>query len=151
MFKVMRESNMDMNTAGYNIIIHGLCKAGKFDEAGNIFTNLLISGLQPDVQTYNMMIRFSSLGGAEKLYAEMYRRGIVANVITYTTLIHGFRQVGDFNTALDIFQEMVSNGVYSSSITFRDILPQLCSRKELRKAVAMLVQKSSMVSKNVTL
>ncbi|EFH61467.1 pentatricopeptide repeat-containing protein [Arabidopsis lyrata subsp. lyrata] len=213
MFKVMRESNMDMDTAVYNIIIHGMCKAGKLEEAWNLFTNLLLSGLQPDVKTYNMMIRFSALGRAEKLYAEMlrrgivpdtitynsmihglckqnklaearkvfdsmdnkscstfntlingyckarrvddgidlfcemYRRGIVANVITYTTLIHGFRQVGDFKTALDIFQEMVSNGVRSSSITFRDILPELCSKKELRKAVAMLVdlQKSVVV------
>ncbi|KAL1188063.1 Pentatricopeptide repeat-containing protein [Cardamine amara subsp. amara] len=74
----------------------------------------------------------------------MYRRGTIADNITYSTLIHGFCQVGDFVDARDIFKDMISNGVCLDTITFRNMLAGLCSKEELQKAVAMLedLQKS---------
>lgn len=68
----------------------------------------------------------------------MYRRGIVANEITYYTLIHGFFQVGNINGALDIFQEMISSGVCPDTNTVRNMLTGLWSKEEVKKAVAML-------------
>lgn len=63
---------------------------------------------------------------------------MVADTITYSTLIHGFCQVVDFNGALDIFREMISSGVCPNIITFRGMLAGLCSKEELQWAVAML-------------
>lgn len=71
-------------------------------------------------------------------FSPRWVRGIVANAITYRTLIHGFCQVGNINGALDIFQEMISSGVYPDTITIRNMLTGLCSKEELERAVAML-------------
>jgi len=59
-------------------------------------------------------------------------------------LIHGFCQVGDLDAAQDLLNEMISCGVAPDYITFHCMLAGLCSKKELRKAFAILedLQKS---------
>ncbi|CAA7039012.1 unnamed protein product [Microthlaspi erraticum] len=74
-----------------------------------------------------------------ELFREMHLRGIVADTVTYSTLIHGFYQVGDLHGALEKLQEMKSSGVAPDTLTLRSILAGLCSTEELPKAEAMLV------------
>jgi len=59
-------------------------------------------------------------------------------------LIHGFCQVGDLDAAQDLLNVMISSGVAPNYITFQSMLASLCSKKELRKAFAILedLQKS---------
>ncbi|KAF3560522.1 hypothetical protein DY000_02012306 [Brassica cretica] len=181
--KLLREMSrrgLVANAVTYNTLIHGFCQVGDLNAAQDLLHEMISSGVwpdivmqkskmdldathpfngvEPDVQTYNILITgFINEGkflGAEELYKEMphrgrvgeglklfceiYGRGIVANAITYKTLIHGFRQVGNINGALDIFQEMISSGVCPDTITIRNMLDGLWSKEELQKAAATL-------------
>ena len=83
--------------------------------------------------------------GMELLH-EMSRRGLVANTITYTTLIHGFCRVGNLNAAQDLLQEMISSGVCPDVVTCNTLLDGLCDNGKLKDALEMFkaMQKSKM-------
>ncbi|RID44462.1 hypothetical protein BRARA_I01252 [Brassica rapa] len=134
MFKVMQKSKMDLDASHpfnavepdvqtYNILICGLINNGNFLEAEELYEEMPHRGMVDD--------------GVE-LFCEMGPRGIVANAITYITLIRGFGKVGNINGALDNFQEMISSGVIPDTITIRNMLTSLWSKEELKRAVAML-------------
>ncbi|KAL0668174.1 hypothetical protein Bca4012_030878 [Brassica carinata] len=76
----------------------------------------------------------------------MSRRGLVANTITYNTLIHGFCQTGDLNAAQDLFPEMISSGVCPDTVTCNTLLDGLCDNGKLKDALEMfkVMQKSMM-------
>ncbi|KAF8104094.1 hypothetical protein N665_0179s0003 [Sinapis alba] len=96
-----------------NSMVDGLCKQTRLDEAEQMFISMGSKGFSPDVVTFTTFING---------YCKMCRRGIVANPVTYITLIHGFRKVGNISGALDIFQEMISSGECHDTITIRNML-----------------------------
>lgn len=91
-FEAFQKSEMDLNTAtSNNIIVNGMFKGSKVEEAWQLFTSL---PLLPDVRTYSILIsgliREGKFLGAEELYEEMLHRGIMPNAVTYTAMVAGF-------------------------------------------------------------
>ncbi|CAN6828660.1 unnamed protein product, partial [Brassica oleracea] len=124
MFKVMQKSKMDLDaTHPFN-------------------------GVEPDVQTYNILITgFINEGkflGAEELYKEMPHRGIVPDtnrldeatqifdsmgskcfspdVITFNTLINGYCKAGRVGEGLKLFCEIYGRGIVANAITYKTLI-----------------------------
>ncbi|KAJ0702942.1 putative tetratricopeptide-like helical domain superfamily [Helianthus annuus] len=55
-FMEANRSNLNSHVKVYNILIDGALKCDKFDTARRLFHDLFVQGLQPDVQTYTIMI-----------------------------------------------------------------------------------------------
>ena len=53
----MEDKKLDHNIVIYNILIDGLCNAGKLIAARELFYSLPAKGLQPNVRTYNIMLK----------------------------------------------------------------------------------------------
>ena len=53
----MEDKKLDHNIVIYNILIDGLCNAGKLIAARELFYSLPTKGLKPHVWTYNIMIK----------------------------------------------------------------------------------------------
>ncbi|KAL9165208.1 hypothetical protein ABFS82_06G155600 [Erythranthe guttata] len=84
-----------------------------------IHARLIISGLDRDVQTNNHLLSMYSkigyIGYAQKLFDEM----LVRNVITWTSLISAYSQLGLSEKALSCFQLMVlDDGIAPNEYTF---------------------------------
>jgi len=54
------------------------------------------------------------------------RRGLVADKITYTTLIKAACQQGDEQKGLDLLNEMVKVGIQPDVVTFNTVIEALC-------------------------
>ena len=57
MFQEMEEKKLEQDIVFYNILIDSMCNAGELTTAREIFSSLLAKGLQPNVQTYTIMIK----------------------------------------------------------------------------------------------
>ncbi|KAK1378294.1 hypothetical protein POM88_025038 [Heracleum sosnowskyi] len=72
------------------IIIDGLCKSINLDKARDIFHNLQLKGLHPNVKTYTIMIqrfcREGLLDGAIKLFVEMEAK-VICPIKSLTTIL----------------------------------------------------------------
>jgi pentatricopeptide repeat protein len=76
----------------------------------------------------------------------MSQRGLVGNTVTYTTIIQGFFQAGDCDSAQMVFKQMVSNRVPTDIMTYSILLHGLCSYGKLDTALVIFkyLQKSEM-------
>ncbi|XP_010481645.1 PREDICTED: pentatricopeptide repeat-containing protein At1g63070, mitochondrial-like [Camelina sativa] len=70
-----------------------------------------------------------------QLFHEMSQRGLVGNTVTYTTLIQGFFQAGDCDSAQMVFKQMVSDRVPASLMTYNILLDGLCNNGKLETAL----------------
>ncbi|KAI9121884.1 hypothetical protein K1719_007274 [Acacia pycnantha] len=87
------------NLYTHNILIDGLCKGDRLNDAWEIFKYLLIKGYRLDVYTYNIMInglcRQGMLDEAMTLLAKMKENNCLPNSITYTKLLEALLERKD--------------------------------------------------------
>ncbi|KAK8946240.1 hypothetical protein KSP40_PGU013453 [Platanthera guangdongensis] len=84
------------NTASYNIVIRGLCRAGKLGEA------------------HRFMLKMDSDGG------------VLPDCITYSTIIDGYCRAGELQCAYNLLDEMRSVGLKPNEFTFNSIMAHQC-------------------------
>ncbi|CAA7039193.1 unnamed protein product [Microthlaspi erraticum] len=121
------------HAAKYNIIIDGLCKDGKLDDAINLFNEMEMKGIKamlsptalsseafvktpsskgvkPNVKTYTVMIaglcKKGSLSEADLLFRKMGEDGIAPNSGTYNTLIRAHLGGSGLTTSVELIEEM---------------------------------------------
>lgn len=130
MFKVFRKSKVDLDTATGN-----LCKTSKVDEAWNLFTHLPLNGVEPDVQTYNILISAFFKEGkvlrAEDFYMEMLQKGIVPDTITYSSMIDGFCKQNRLDDAKQMFDSIGSKGCSPDVVTFTTLINGYCKARRV--------------------
>lgn len=100
----MISSGVCLNVVTCSTLLDGICDNGKLKDALEMFKVMQKSkmdldashpfnGVEPDVQTYNILICGLINNGnfleAEELYEEMPHRGIVPDTITYSSMIDG--------------------------------------------------------------
>ncbi|XP_026432387.1 pentatricopeptide repeat-containing protein At1g62680, mitochondrial-like [Papaver somniferum] len=104
----------------YNAIIDTLCKEGLLDQALVLFSEMLNDS--NIVLTYNILINgFGNSGrlkDVKRLFDEMLRRGISANLTTYNSMIHSHCVNGQHEEARRYFDEMMFQGISPDTITF---------------------------------
>ncbi|EYU40956.1 hypothetical protein MIMGU_mgv1a025192mg, partial [Erythranthe guttata] len=82
------------NIITYGILINGLCKDGKLEDAKNILNELPSKGLQPDCQvmTYNIIIhcllKNKDVYKAMPFLEDMHKRGFSVDAATSLMLIN---------------------------------------------------------------
>ncbi|KAJ4879246.1 Pentatricopeptide repeat-containing protein [Raphanus sativus] len=73
-----------------------------------------------------------------RIFREVSLRGLVADTVTYNTLVQGFCEAGKLNVAKQLFQEMVSGGAHPNIVTYKILLDGLCDNGELQEALGIL-------------
>ncbi|XP_039682694.1 pentatricopeptide repeat-containing protein At3g60050 [Medicago truncatula] len=99
----------------YNILIDGLCKEGRLENAQVIFQDLLIKGYKVKVWTYNTMINGLCLEGlfdeAMTLLEKMEDNGCTPDVVTYETIIYALFKNDENDKAEKLLREMITRGL----------------------------------------
>jgi pentatricopeptide repeat protein len=118
LFVDMVKKGMAPNTWTFNIVVHSLCKLGRFREA---FCLLGSEDFVADVVTYNTLIRhLSFLGKAYEaclLLHEMIEKGITPNDITGSLLVDCLCREGKFLVALSYLNRSPEDGLSRSAVS----------------------------------
>ncbi|KDP44285.1 hypothetical protein JCGZ_22914 [Jatropha curcas] len=122
----------------YTVIVNGLCKigktnvaigilkrmvekAGKVNDAKELFSRLSIEGLHPDVCTYTIIVKGLCKEGlldeALKVFRKMEGNGCSPDDCSYNVIIQGYLQHNDLSMAKQLIDEMVGKGFSADATT----------------------------------
>ncbi|KAK4717620.1 hypothetical protein R3W88_015958 [Solanum pinnatisectum] len=115
LFKKLLERNREYtDIAFYSVVINGLCKNGKLDEAHAVFEKHCFTGLLPDVRTYNVLINGFCLeqlfDEAKDILRKMEDNGCSPDRVTYNVIVQGFLRCNKISEMTSFMKEMVGRG-----------------------------------------
>lgn len=123
-------------TSTYNSLIDLYGKAGRLNDAANVFGEMMKCGVAMDVITFNTMIFTCGSHGhlleAEALLTKMEERGISPDTRTYNIFLSLYADVGDIDAALNCYRKIREVGLYPDIVSHRTVLHVLCERNMVR-------------------
>lgn len=115
------------NVVSWNLMISGYLKNGLVEKCLELFSEMKVSGLKPDMITVsNVLGAFFQIGRideARKLFTEVEEK----DVISWTTIIVGHVQNGKEEDALVLFSEMLRENVRPDKFTISSVVSS-CAR-----------------------
>ncbi|XP_071702591.1 pentatricopeptide repeat-containing protein At1g73710 [Rutidosis leptorrhynchoides] len=136
-FEVENGTQKPRLTATYNTLIDLYAKAGRLKEAGDVFNEMLKSGIAMDTITFNTMIftcgSNGNLSEAETLLSEMEERGIRPDTKTYNIFLSLYADAGNIDEALRCYKMIREVGLFPDVVTYRAVLQILSERKMVRE------------------
>ncbi|KAK7354700.1 hypothetical protein VNO80_20167 [Phaseolus coccineus] len=88
-FEGMKELGIEMDEYVFVILIDGFGRRGDFNKVFSLFDEMERSGISPSVVAYNVVMNGLSKHG-RTLEADELSKNVAADVITYSTLLHGY-------------------------------------------------------------
>jgi len=90
-FEGMKELGIEMDEYVFVILIDGFGRRGDFNKVFSLFDEMERSGISPSVVAYNVVMNSLSKHG-RTLEADELSKNVAADVITYSTLLHGYTE-----------------------------------------------------------
>ncbi|KAJ0110416.1 hypothetical protein Patl1_02190 [Pistacia atlantica] len=129
-------------TSTYNTLIDLYGKAGRLNDAANIFAEMLKSGVAVDTITFNTMIytcgSHGHLSEAESLLSKMEERQISPDTKTYNIFLSLYADAGNIDAALKCYWKIREVGLFPDVVTHRAVLHVLCQRNMLQDVEAII-------------
>ncbi|CAH1414502.1 unnamed protein product [Lactuca virosa] len=141
-------------TATYNTLIDLYGKAGRLKDAGDVFAEMLQSGIAMDTITFNTMIftcgSHGNLSEAESLLYKMEERGISPDTKTYNIFLSLYAAMGDIDEALECYRKIREVGLFPDVVTHRAVLQILCERRMIHEVENVIkdIEKSGLYIDN---
>ncbi|XP_002982495.2 pentatricopeptide repeat-containing protein At1g62720 [Selaginella moellendorffii] len=139
LFKEVLEGEKALLDAGiYNVLIEGLCRASKVEEALEVTAGMVDKGCIPTLQTYNALImgffKANEVDKALQLFRVMEEKGFSPNTMIYSTFIDGLCKVGKINEAHEFFQQSVERGCVPDNVTYNALIRGLFGANRMDEA-----------------
>ncbi|XP_073308041.1 pentatricopeptide repeat-containing protein At1g73710 [Primulina huaijiensis] len=129
-------------TATYNTLIDLYGKAGRLEDAANVFSDMLNSGVALDTFTFNTMIFICGSQGymseAEALFSKMEEMGIFPDTKTYNIFISLYANVGNIDAVFWCYRKIREAGLFPDDVTHRAFLKILCERNMVQEVEAVI-------------
>ncbi|ERM96974.1 hypothetical protein AMTR_s00074p00173610 [Amborella trichopoda] len=101
------------NVVTYSILLDGLCKGERTEEAMSLLEDMYHNGLTPNVVTYNTLMntlfKRNKVEEALALHKEMGKIGCQPDVVTYRTLLDGLCKDERMDEAMSLLEEIYRN------------------------------------------
>ncbi|XP_057784003.1 pentatricopeptide repeat-containing protein At1g79540 isoform X1 [Salvia miltiorrhiza] len=138
-FNDMEKLGCSPSVVTFNALIDGLCKAGKLEEAQLVLYKMevgrspslflrLSQGADRILDTASLQKKVEDMMDsglilkAYNLLKKLADSGVVPNVQTYNTLIHGMCRAGHINIALKLLEELQLKGHSPDSVTYATLI-----------------------------
>ncbi|PWA33153.1 Pentatricopeptide repeat-containing protein [Artemisia annua] len=109
-FKLVENSGMGLDEFVYATLIDGFCKVCDFDSVFRLLDEMKEKGVHPSVVTYNIIINgLCKCGRTNEAYK--VSKGIDGDVITYSTLLHGYIKEKDLTGVIITKKRLEECGV----------------------------------------
>ncbi|KAL0315980.1 UNVERIFIED_CONTAM: Pentatricopeptide repeat-containing protein, mitochondrial [Sesamum radiatum] len=138
-FNMLERLGIQADEFTYAILIDGVCRKGDFDLVFHLLDEMDKKGINPGIVTYNTVINGLCKVG-RMAEADDFSKGIVGDVVTYTTLLQAYvQEESRIDEALEIFDEFrkVSN---SSAACYNCIISGLCRKDMIDMAIDVLIE-----------
>lgn len=90
-FKSMRDMGIELDEFVFVVLIDGFGRMGDFDSVFRLFDEMEKRGISPSVVTYNAVVNGLCKYGRTQ-DADEFSKNVTADVITYSTLLHGYTE-----------------------------------------------------------
>ncbi|KAL3507865.1 hypothetical protein ACH5RR_033247 [Cinchona calisaya] len=136
-------------------VVRRLAKAGKLDEALDVFRNLEQYGLTTDIYALNILvdalIKHRGVEQAAKVILE-FKDIVSPNDYTYNMLVHGWCKARKLEEAMKTVGEMKRQGFNPDVVTHTCFIEAYCREKDFRKVDATLkdMQEQGLIPSVVT-
>mmetsp|Transcript_12363 Transcript_12363/g.19833 ORF Transcript_12363/g.19833 Transcript_12363/m.19833 type:complete len:646 (+) Transcript_12363:3-1940(+) len=147
----MADSDIPATVESYNVCIDActavpLIKGASVTE--RLFGAMLKNGIEPDLITYNTMLKlYSEDGNTHRLmglFSELRAAGIKPSINTYNSIFKGCLQCRKYDQLWSTYEEMKKDGVIPSRSTVDIFLQVSCAQGEAKKAAEYLDLVSTM-------
>lgn len=129
----------------FNIVMRGMCVAGKVEKAFELFNVMRSFGCYPDLVTYNTLInglcRVGNADRAQELLREMQSQcEFSPDVVSYTSVISGYCKLGKMEDAAALFHEMIGCGIRPNLFSFNVVIDGFGKKGEIASALKIYEQ-----------
>ncbi|KAF8090219.1 hypothetical protein N665_0482s0016 [Sinapis alba] len=123
----------------FNILIHGFCKARRFDDARTMMDLMKVSGFGLDVVTYTSFVegycREGDFRKVNEILEEMQEKGVKPNVVTYTIVMHSLGKARQVAEALGVYEKMKDDGCVPDAKFYSSLIHILSKTGRFKDAV----------------
>ncbi|KAJ0520165.1 putative tetratricopeptide-like helical domain superfamily [Helianthus annuus] len=133
----------------YSVLIDNLCKNGRVSKAKELFMEMRMRRISPDVVAFSSLIRglcFMDLREAKRLFVEMVNEGVRPSVTVFNLLVHVLCKDRRLNEASGLFEFMVRKGEKLDSLSYNTLMHGYCLEGKIEEAKELYV---SMVAKGI--
>lgn len=83
----MHEKGIIPDVITYSCMIDGVCSSGRWCDGERLLREMVERKINPDVITFNILVKEGKFFDADELYKEMLRIGVYPNMVTYNSMI----------------------------------------------------------------
>ncbi|XP_012575444.1 putative pentatricopeptide repeat-containing protein At1g53330 [Cicer arietinum] len=120
---------------GYNVVIGCLCREGKWNEANDLFQDMLRRKCVPDVVTYRTLFdgicRWMQFQEAAFVLDEMLFKGYVPHSRSLNEFVGGLCREGNFELLSTVLSGLVSRGDFCNGSLWNVLVPMVCEPEKL--------------------
>ncbi|KAJ4865865.1 Pentatricopeptide repeat-containing protein [Raphanus sativus] len=138
----------------FNILVHGFCKARRFDDARTMMDLMKVAGFGLDVVTYTSFVEGYCKEGdfrrVDEVLEEMRESGVKPNVVTYTIVMHSLGKARQVAEALGVYEKMKEDGCVPDAKFYSSLIHILSKTGRFKDAVEIFEDMTSQgVSRDV--
>ncbi|BFZ59146.1 hypothetical protein YB2330_000150 [Saitoella coloradoensis] len=142
----LKEAEVGPDVLTYDLLLDGLAKLGKTEEAVNLFAEVLEKGLSPTLHTYHHLLRafaeVADIGTTSRIFNQMRAAGVEPNRQINTTLIAACVRSKHLKEAQQIFDLMKYKGQQDApDLTTYNLMIHACSiKQEAERAEELFIE-----------
>lgn len=140
---------LDGDVITYSTLLHGYIREQNISGIFETKTRHEDAGIPLDVVMCNILIKALFMVGAIEdayiLYKRMPEMGLVANSVTYHTMINGYCKISRIDEAVEIFNEFKSVSCDSVAV-YNGIMKALCRERLVEKAYEVFIELNPKIS-----
>jgi len=145
-FRDMKKKRKHRNTILYTTLIKGYGNDKDLRNALSLFREMKEEGVPCNTITYNSIIdvciKCSDVQTAEELMREMVASGgdVQPDLITYSTLLKGYCQVGDLDKALQVADTIKACGLKCDELVYNTLIDGCVKANDLSAGVGLFAE-----------
>ncbi|KAI5662240.1 hypothetical protein M9H77_21563 [Catharanthus roseus] len=133
---------IEIDACSLNIIIKGMCRCGKLDDAFLVLDEFPKQNCKPNVRTFSTIMHGlcdrGSLDEAFALLDRMETEGVEPDAIIFNILISGLRKQGKISEGIELLDKMQGRGCDPNPGTYQEVLYSLLHAKRFAEAKAFM-------------
>ncbi|TVU49006.1 hypothetical protein EJB05_00296 [Eragrostis curvula] len=137
----MCSSGMDMDVVAYSVLIHGYCKLGEIERALDVCSAMCDSQRVMPTSLNHLSILLALCKNRMLVEARLYLENVAIkyqpnDVALYNVVIDGYAKMGDISNAVQLFDQIVLNGMFPTIVTCNSLLYAYCKTGDMQMAAS---------------
>ncbi|WOG94293.1 hypothetical protein DCAR_0313586 [Daucus carota subsp. sativus] len=122
LFGAMRRKGISPDDVMFSTVLHAAASIAAFDQGSLVHNQVIKTGFGHDLCTVRSLIKMYAKCGSLTLANRVFVECESKNMVTWTTMISSFQQHGCAHQAIELFKNMLEEGIKPSYITFVSVL-----------------------------